>query len=81
MGAIDANGIYSLKTSRTKGLAAGKYRVAVSVREVPASIRPGDRLPPGKLLHPAKYESVESSGLDFEVKPGRNTIDIAMRSK
>lgn len=81
VGAIDVSGNYSLKTSRTAGLAAGKYRVAVSVREVPPNSQPGDRLPPGKLLHPEKYEAVETSGLEFDVVPGSNTIDLALTSQ
>lgn len=80
-GAIDVGGNYSLKTSRTEGLAAGKYRVAVSVREVPPSSNPSDRLPPGKLLHPEKYEAVETSGLEFDVVPGSNSINIELSSK
>lgn len=81
IGAIDANGNYSLKTSRTVGLDPGNYRVAVSVREVPANVQLGDRLPPGRLLHSEKYESIETSGLEFEVKPGNNTIDIELLSE
>jgi hypothetical protein len=81
IGAIDVGGNYSLKTSRTEGLAAGRYRVAVSVREVPPNSNPSDRLPPGKLLHPEKYEAVETSGLEFDVVTGSNTIDLPLTSQ
>src|SRR5262245_49236014 len=34
-GSIESDGSYALKTSRESGLAAGKYQVAVSIREMP----------------------------------------------
>jgi hypothetical protein len=80
-GSIDKNGVYTLKTSREVGLAAGKYRVAMSIREMPVNFNPADRLPPGKLLIPEKYEQSNTSGLEFDVAPGRNTIDIPLRSE
>jgi hypothetical protein len=80
-GTIDANGSYSLKTSREAGLAAGKYRASVSIREMPANVKPGDRPPPGKLLIPEKYELSTTSGLEYDVVPGSNTIDIALTSQ
>lgn len=80
-GTIEASGSYTLKTSREDGLAAGKYRASVSIREMPANVKPGDRPPPGKLLIPEKYELSTTSGLEFEVAPGRNTIDIELSSK
>ena len=79
-GSIESNGSYTLKTSRELGLAAGKYAVAVSIREMPAEIKPGDRPPPGKLLIPENYEQSTTSGLEFDVQPGRNTIDIELNS-
>lgn len=79
-GTINANGDYSLLTSRTAGLAPGKYQVSVSVREMPANLQPGDRPPPGKLLIPEKFASSATSGLEFEVKPGSNRIDIPLDS-
>lgn len=80
-GTIDANGCYSLKTSREAGLAAGNYRASVSIREMPANVKPGDRPPPGKLLIPEKYELSTTSGLEYDVVPGSNTIDIALTSQ
>jgi hypothetical protein len=79
-GAIEPNGSYSLKTSRASGLLAGKYQVSVQVREVPKDIQPGDRPPPGKSLIPDKYESSSTSGLEYDVQPGSNTINIELRS-
>ena len=79
-GSIAQDGGYDLKTSREFGLAPGKYRVAVSLREMPANFDPAARLPPGKLLIPEKYEESSTSGLEFDVAPGSNTIDIPLVS-
>jgi hypothetical protein len=80
-GSIENDGTYTLKTSRESGLAAGSYRVAVSIREMPQNVKRGDRPPPGKLLIPEKYEDDTRSGLQYEVSPGRNTIDIDLASE
>jgi hypothetical protein len=77
-GSIENNGSYSVKTNRELGLAAGKYKVAVSIREVPQNVKRGDRPPPGKLLIPEKYEQTATSGLEYKVEPGSNTIDIEL---
>jgi len=80
-GSIDEGGNYSMNTSRELGLASGKYKVAVSIREIPQNVKRGDRPPPGKLLIPERYEQNTSSGLEYDVKPGQNTIDIELKSK
>jgi hypothetical protein len=77
-GTIQSDGSYMLMTSREAGLSSGKYRASVSVREMPANVKPGDRPPPGKLLIPVKYELSTTSGLEFEVAPGKNRIDIEL---
>jgi hypothetical protein len=79
-GSIEDNGSYSMKTSRELGLAAGTYKVSLSIREVPQNIKRGDRPPPGKLLIPEKYEQTATSGLEYEVQTGANTIDIDLTS-
>ena len=80
-GSIDDNGSYSMNTSRDVGLAAGKYKVAVSIREMPQNVKRGDRPPPGKLRIPEKYESDATSGLQYEVQAGSNTINVELQSK
>jgi hypothetical protein len=80
-GSIESDGSYKLKTSRDAGLAAGSYRVAVSIRKMPENVKRGDRPPPGKLLIPDKYEDETKSGLQYDVSPGRNTINIELVSK
>lgn len=79
-GSVETDGAYSLKTSREQGLSAGRYRVTVSIREVPTNVKRGDRPPPGKLLIPEKYEKSATSGLEYEVEPGANLIDIPLTS-
>jgi hypothetical protein len=81
IGPIDARGYYSMSTNHEVGLGAGKYKVAVSVRELPPPIKRGERVPPGKLLIPEKYEDSATSGLEYEVAPGRNTINIELKSQ
>ena len=80
-GSVEGDGSYMLKTSREFGLSAGTYRVAVSIREMPQNVKRGDRPPLGKLLIPEKYEDETKSGLQYEVSPGKNTINIELASK
>ena len=80
-GSIEADGSYLLKTSRESGLAAGAYRVAVSIRKMPENVKRGERPPVGKLLIPEKYEDETKSGLQYQVSPGRNTINIELVSR
>ncbi|HEX4414353.1 MAG TPA: hypothetical protein VH107_12040 [Lacipirellulaceae bacterium] len=80
-GSIASDGTYKLETSRDAGLALGSYRVAVSVRKMPENVKRGDRPPPGKLLIPEKYEDDAKSGLQYDVSPGRNTINVELVSK
>jgi hypothetical protein len=81
VGTIKPNGTYFLKTSREDGLRAGNYSVAVSVFEQSATPTGERSMAPPKLLTPEKYNTIETSGLEFEVKPGDNTIDIDLKSK
>ena len=80
-GRIEANGKYFLVTRHNRGIDSGDYRVAVQVYEKGGPPGPGERtaanLPP---LVPAKYLSIDTSGLAFTVEPGSNTIDIALTS-
>jgi hypothetical protein len=80
-GSVESDGGYTMKTSRERGLSAGTYRVAVSIREMPQNVKRGDRPPPGKSLIPEKYEDQSTSGLEFKVEPGRNTINVELLSR
>lgn len=79
-GSIESDGSYCVNTSREPGLAPGKYQVAVSIREMPKNVKRSDHPPPGKLLIPEKYEQAMTSGLQFEILPGANEIDIKLTS-
>lgn len=79
-GSIEGDGSYNLKTSRATGLSAGTYRVAVSILEMPQNVKRGDRPPPGKSLIPEKYGDENTSGLQYDVAPGSNMINIELVS-
>jgi hypothetical protein len=80
-GAIQPDGSYFLKTSREIGLAPGRYQVALTVLEDP-EIAPGERsMTPSKRVTPEKYSSHETSGLEFDVAEGDNTINLELTSK
>jgi hypothetical protein len=80
-GTIGRDGSYTLKTSNMLGLKPGKYRASLSALDTP-NPPPGvrDTTPPKQLV-PEKYTSLETSGLEFEVKPGNNTFNIELKSK
>ncbi len=80
-GAIEKDGSYRLKTARTAGLHPGTYQVSLTVFEA-AQGRPGERLyGPSKMITPEKYSTTGTSGLEYEVKSGSNTINIDLSSK
>jgi hypothetical protein len=80
-GAIQMDGSYFLKTSREVGLKPGDYKVSVSVFDQP-EVKPGERsMTPAKLVTPPNYADTETSGLQYTVEPGKNTIDIELSSK
>jgi hypothetical protein len=79
-GAIQLDGSYFLKTSREMGLKAGKYKVSVQVLDQP-EVKPGERsMVAAKLVTPEKYADVTTSGLEYDVVPGHNTINIDLES-
>jgi hypothetical protein len=80
-GSVDASGNYNMSTSHEIGLASGKYKAAVSIREAAPDIKRGERPEPGKLLIPQKYEDSSKSGLEYDVPPGNNTINIELKGQ
>jgi hypothetical protein len=81
-GAIQTDGSYFLKTSREEGLRPGKYQVALQIHEIPTDLVPGQRdMRPAKSRIPTKYTDVKSSGLEYDVVSGSNTIDLEMTSR
>lgn len=80
-GAIQVDGSYFLKTSRDVGLKPGKYRASVSVLDQPP-VKPGERsMVAAKLITPEKYADPSTSGLEYDVASGSNTIDVKLTSK
>jgi hypothetical protein len=82
IGAIQADGSYYLKTSQDRGLRPDMYQVALQINEIPTDLAPGQRdMRPAKSRIPEKYSGVETSGLEYDVRPGANTIDIEITSQ
>ena len=63
-GYTDASGNYTLMTGSSQGLPAGTYKAAV--------------IPPKGSDLPAKYHAPATSGLVYDVVPGKNTIHIEL---
>ncbi len=79
-GYVDPSGSYELKTNRDEGLAAGKYRVLVVIDNPEAASR-DLKAASNPLKIPMKYTETATSGLEYDVAPGVNTIDLELRSK
>ena len=74
---IQPDGRYSIVTGRRGGLPVGEYAVTVVATAPP----PNPKLEvPGKLITPPRYGQPDRSGLRFTVKPGHNSIDLALAS-
>ncbi|VTT99193.1 Uncharacterized protein OS=Singulisphaera acidiphila (strain ATCC BAA-1392 / DSM 18658 / VKM B-2454 / MOB10) GN=Sinac_0124 PE=4 SV=1 [Gemmataceae bacterium] len=76
-GMIARDGTYTLKVGSKSGLPAGDYRVAVQVMDTPPPPR-GNEPPAALPLSPRRYGDPKTSGLEFTVKPGANTIDLPL---
>ena len=74
-----ASGNYSLKLGTDTGIPPGKYKVAIVAVEA-QPVTPGQPELPPKLLTPAKYNNVATSGLTAEVKPGSNSFKFDLVS-
>lgn len=80
-GTVQVDGSYFMKTNQTVGLAPGTYKVAVAIYD-PPDLQPGERATtPSKLISPEKYSTHATSGLEYDVTSGSNTIDIELTSK
>jgi hypothetical protein len=60
----DDTGTYQALTGSQRGLQPGRYRFAFKS--------------PADMVLPSKYLSAENSGLEYEVKPGKNVFDIEL---
>lgn len=78
-GMIDQYGKYRVSTGAGVGLAPGKYVITVrAVEVIPATEETVE--PTGRPLTPAVYAAAGTSGFAFEIVPGENTCDVALRS-
>jgi hypothetical protein len=77
---IQTDGTYSIHTGRELGLPSGGYKVTVVANEPPAMERTEQGGPPpsGKPITPPWYRSSQTSGLEFQVERGKNTIDLPL---
>lgn len=78
-GNIQPDGSFELMTSRDVGLPPGKYKVGLQIVEIPTDLAPGQRdMRPAKSRIPEKYSDTKASGLEYDVIPGSNTINIEL---
>ncbi len=79
---IDSAGRYDVYTGKEVGLTAGSYGVTVVSRERPAMeySKLGGPPPPGRMLTPPWYAVAQFSPLKFQVKPGKNEINLELNS-
>ncbi len=80
-GIIQSDGSYTLKTNREKGLEVGDYLVTVASREPGAEDPNGGPPMPGPYITPRHYAIAKTSGLQFNVEKGSNTINIELSSE
>ena len=76
---VKEDGTFRAQVGGERGLPSGAYGVGVRVvEEIPPKIE-GD--PPGfRSIIPLKYKNYRSSGLRFDIKKGKNTIEIDLKS-
>jgi hypothetical protein len=79
-GAIGPDGTYTLQTEEPEdGAQLGEYRVTISAHdEVVLDYIPAVPVKP-KLLVPAQYENLETSGLKKTVVRGSNVFDFELK--
>jgi hypothetical protein len=85
-GRTDANGRFTLGTLATNdGAIVGKHQASVMAYGPDRPPKPGEGTGmPGETVHgdpviPQKYFAKESSGLEYEVKSGRNFFEIELK--
>jgi hypothetical protein len=87
-GITDEDGGFTLSTfGINDGALPGNYRVAVIARGPDRPPRPGEmgsgmpgEMMPGEAIIPTKYFARDSSGLTYEVKPGKNQADFDLKN-
>ena len=81
-GKINDDSRYELSTGMDRSLPPGNYTVTIGANERPASARGPNGGPPpaGKAITPPRYRRSKTSGLEFTVQRGGNTIDLELSS-
>lgn len=81
-GSIDDDSYYTLRTGREASVPPGEYTVTVGASQRPtqSATSDGGPPPPGKPITPTKYRLPRTSGLQYTVEPGGNTIDLELQS-
>lgn len=75
-GTIGPDGTYRLTTfTRGDGALAGRHRAMVVNTTL---FDPESERPPSASVIPGRYSAFETSGLEFDVKPEPNRIDIGL---
>ncbi|HMO86403.1 MAG TPA: hypothetical protein PKC18_15940 [Lacipirellulaceae bacterium] len=80
-GTIQVDGTYFMNSNRTRGLPAGRYQVAVTVFDQPAVPMGQRSTVAAPLITPEKYADPATSGLEFDVAPGSNKINVELTSQ
>ena len=76
VGVIQADGTFQMMTLKPgDGVPAGHHKVAI-LEHRPNSNAAGTQLVPAKL--DLKYADLNSSGLEVDIKPGKNDISFAL---
>lgn len=76
-GSVDSDGRYRLSTfADGDGAPVGRYRVAIFAKHAGRLVEHPDA--PSKPPIPLSYSLPETSGLEYEVKPGPNTFNIEL---
>ncbi len=79
-GKIQSDGDYSVQVSNSGGLPSGEYQAKVTCRGAAVPSPRGGPPAPGKSLIPRRYTRGQTSGWQFTVEPGSNTIDLELTS-
>jgi hypothetical protein len=75
-GDIQGDGSYTLKTGDQNGLDSGSYKATVVATGPMPEPTAQESEPLPKLLTAAQYGDPQTSRLQFDVKPGPNSIEI-----
>jgi hypothetical protein len=79
-GDIKSDGSYAVQIGQTEKLIVGEYVVVVVSREPSTPHPEGGPPTPGAFITPEKYGDAQTSGLRYNVRPGKNIIDIVLVS-